>query len=124
MVRTRVEELKELYEELYDEFKALSQALGVSVSLDFHSLGVEELVIERKNKTYSYLQLKAVYSSKKEKTKSRTLRSYRIDECPLEELKRLVDLYKAIKHCEHLLNVLRDLNMIYKACKQAGEGIK
>lgn len=106
-----VQELMKLTEELSEEFRELCRSLGVEVSLHFHSLGLEESVVEKPNgKVYRYLQLKAVFAPKYTKTRSRTLKTYRLDEAPVEELKRLINLYRAIKHAGHLLNALQALD--------------
>jgi len=100
----KVAEYYESLEYILEELKAeLPEDLQ---DLPYETIAVEEVQIRKKGKVYRYIHLKGYRYGKTE-----TLKSYPIAEADIEELNRLVKLYRAVKHFSKALDYMHMLTI-------------
>ena len=88
--------LEELKAELPDDLR----------DIPYETIATEEVQIRKKGKIYRYIHLKGYRYGKTE-----TLKSYPIAEADIEELNRLVKLYRAVKHFSKALDYMHMLTI-------------
>ncbi len=88
---------------VYEELKAeLPEDLQ---DLPYETIAVEEVHIRKKGKVYRYIHLKGYRYGKTE-----TIESYPVASADIEELQRLVKLYRAVKHFSKALDYMHALS--------------
>lgn len=100
----KVAEYYESLEYILEELKAeLPEDLQ---DLPYETIAVEEVAVRKKGKVYRYIHLKGYRYGKTE-----TIKSYPIAEADIEELNRLVKLYRAVKHFSKGLDYMHMLTI-------------
>ncbi|MEM2947134.1 MAG: hypothetical protein QXN96_02715 [Candidatus Bathyarchaeia archaeon] len=91
-------------EYVYEELKAeLPEELQ---SMPYETIAMEEVIIRKKGKVYKYIHLKGYRYGK-----TKTIKSYPMEEADTKELQRLVNLYRTVKHFSKALDYMHMLNI-------------
>jgi len=98
----KVAEYYESLEYILEELKAeLPEDLR---DFPYETIAVEIVEVRKKGKVYKYVHLKGYRYGK-----TQTLKSYPIASADIEELQRLVKLYRALKHLNKSLDYMHSL---------------
>lgn len=103
--------MREVISEYYETLEYILEELRAELpeelqTLPYETIATEEVQIKKKGKVYRYIHLKGYRHGKTE-----TLESYPIDSADIEELNRLVKLYRTVKHLNKALDYLHMLTL-------------
>ncbi|NPB06930.1 MAG: hypothetical protein GXO03_04915 [Aquificae bacterium] len=104
------EELERLLKRLKRSLKRLCRQEGIEdlSHLRYHTVALSEAVYRSPGgKTYRRYQLKAYYADGR-RQRTKTVKSWREDDLP-QSVKRIVALYRAVKHIQRALKSLNEL---------------